>query len=402
MPSMYTVSCGVYVDVGSVKESDKYNGYSHFIEHLMFKGTKNRNYFQISECMDDIGAQLNAFTAKDNTCYYTKSGSEYIEKCLDLLSDLYFNSLFDPSEIDKEKSVILEEISTNDDIAEDVCQDLIAKAIYFDSKLGQTILGKPDNIKYSDRHSILDFRSQHYTASNTVITIAGNFQPEVIEQLVEELFESKFAGTSTSVDIEPTAQATSKHLHCFKDVEQSHFALAYPIVSLSSDQLQQYNLMSNILGGGMSSRLFQTIREQHGLAYSVYSYPSLYKNNGFLEIYCASSPSNIKKVAGLYENILADFVKNGVTQKELDRAKAQSINGMYMSFENSLNVMIAYGRRMLKQNKLLDIEEGVAKVQKVTVDDVNNAIKQTFAQSHASCYVGKKIDNYDILQKISI
>lgn len=400
MPTMYTVSCGIYIDVGSVREDSTNNGYSHFLEHLMFKGTTNRSYTEISEHMDDIGAQINAFTSKDNTCYYTKSASGDIATCLELLSDLYFNSTYDSAEIEKEKGVVLEEIAVNNDNPEDVAQDLIGDAIYHKQRLAQTILGDTDVIKNSTRESLLEYRNRFYTPANTVITIAGNFDCNSIIDLVEQYFESQFGTNYPVVGCEEIATATSVHLSSFKDIEQAHVALAYNALPLDSTKLHTLSLMTNILGGGMSSRLFQVIREQHGLAYSVYSYPSVYRNNGFVEIYCGSSPSNFGNLCSLLDNILTDFVANGVNEKELLRAKAQARNGMYMSMESTLSSMTAHGRRMLKIGKPLDVAERISAIDKVTVADINDMASQIFNKPHASIYVGKKIENHEDIANI--
>ncbi len=400
MPNMYTVSCGIYIDVGSVRENATNNGYSHFLEHLMFKGTSKRTYTEISEHMDDIGAQINAFTSKDNTCYYTKSASQDLETCMELLSDLFFNSTYESGEIDKEKGVVLEEIAVNNDNPEDVAQDLIGEAIYHNQKLAQTILGDANVIKTSTRQSLLEYRDKFYTPSNTVISIAGNFDCAKIIELVERYFECHFNKVYPIVQCEPTANATSVHLSAFKDIEQSHVALAYDALPLGADNINTLSLMTNILGGGMSSRLFQVIREQHGLAYSVYSYPSVYKNNGFVEIYCGTSSSNFGNLCGLLDNILTDFVANGVGENELLRAKAQARTGLYMSMESTLSAMTAHGRRMLKLGQPLDIDDRISAIDKVTVADINDMAVQIFSKPHASIYVGKEIPNHGDIANI--
>lgn len=400
IPNSFTVSLGVYVNVGSVREEKQENGYSHFIEHLLFKGTERRNAQQISEEMDDIGANLNAFTSKDNTCFYTKSASGDLEKCIDLLSDMYFNAKFDADELNKEKNVVLEEIAMNDDRPEDVCQDLIAEAIYSGQKLGQTILGTAQNIEYSDRHSILDFKNKYYIAENTVVSVAGNFDETKLDKLIEKYFEPNFGGSANTIEDEEKPEFSSKFLHQFKDVEQSHISLAFAGMPMGAKNSAPYFMMSGILGGGMSSRLFQSIREQHGLAYSVYSYPSAYKNSGFMEIYCGTNPENLNKVQKVLSETVQKFVDGGISETELKRAKAQSINGLYMSMEDSLNVMMAYGRRMLKLNQRLNLDERIANYQKVTVEDVNNAIRNTFSCDFASCYVGSENKYFDLISKL--
>lgn len=403
MPSLFTVSFGVFVNVGSVRESSETNGYSHFIEHMQFKGTNRFNAVQISEAMDDIGAQMNAFTSKDMTCYYTKSASGDLEKCVDLLADMYFNSTFDETELEREKKVVIEEIDMGNDNPEDVCQDLLCEAAYKNQKMGQTIVGTAQNIEYSDRHSILNFKKKYYVASNTVISVAGNFDVDKLDNLIEKYFEPYFDLSAQQVDEEEKSIHTDLFLHKFKDTEQSHVALAFDGVAILPEEDRiLFSMMSNILGGGLSSRLFQTIREQNGLAYSVGSYPSTYQHSGFLTIYCGTNPKNLQKLHQLLEQELEKFVKEGITAKELERTKAQLVNGMYMSMENSMSVMTAFGRHFVKCNQILDVEARAKAFSQATVEEVNQMAKKVLLSSPASCYVGKQVDGFDLISKIKL
>lgn len=398
----YTVVFGVYVDVGSVLEDKNTNGFSHFIEHLLFKGTSKRNALQISEELEDIGANINAFTSKENTCFYTKSAHDQLEKCVDVLSDMYFNAQFPQDELDKERGVVLEEIKMCEDTPDDLVLDLISSALYFGQPMGQTILGLPQNIKYCDRHSIKNFKEKHYIPSKTVISVAGKFDFDDLDKLVQIYFENNFVGEYQPA--EPTPQSTycNKFLHAFKDIEQSHLQLSWGGVSIDSPDRFAISLLGNILGGGMSSRLVQVIREQHGLAYSVYAYPSFYENCGNMEIYVGISPENNKKVCKLLAEILIDLLKNGVTQKELDRAKVQAVNALYMNAESNMTLMRLYGRTMLKSGKLFNIDTEIEGYNSLTVDDINKLARRIFTQPHASAYVGKQIDDYDEVSKIVV
>lgn len=398
----YTVVFGVYVDVGSVLEDKNTNGFSHFIEHLLFKGTNKRNALQISEELEDIGANINAFTSKENTCFYTKSAHDQLEKCVDVLSDMYFNAQFPQEELDKERGVVLEEIKMCEDTPDDLALDLISSALYFDQPMGQTILGLPQNIKYCDRHSIKSFKEKYYIPSKTVISVAGKFDFENLDKLVQIYFENNFVGEYQPA--EPTPQSTycNNFLYAFKDIEQSHLQLSWGGVGIDSPDRFAISLLGNILGGGMSSRLVQVIREQHGLAYSVYAYPSFYENCGNMEIYVGISPENNKKVCKLLAEILTDVLKNGVTQKELDRAKVQAVNTLYMNAESNMTLMRLYGRTMLKTGKLFDIDAEIEGYNKLTVVEINKLACRIFAQPHASAYVGKQIDDYDEVSKIAI
>lgn len=399
----YTVSLGVYVDVGCVKESEKENGYSHFIEHMFFKGTKRRSARQISEEMDDIGANLNAFTSKDCTCYYTKSVSSDLEKCVDLLSDLYFFSEFAEEELKREKSVVIEEINMSEDTPDDVSQDAISAALFKNQPLGQTILGLPDNIKYCDRHSIKNYKEKHYIPSNTVISVAGNFDFAKLDKLVENYFETHFERmVAVLPETEPKVTYTSEFVHRFKDIEQCHLEVAVGGCALNSSDRYALSILSGILGGATSSRLFQTIREKHGLVYSVYSYPSFYSNCGMLEIYAALSGSNIEKYCDLLEAELNEFLDKGVTQQELVRAQVQAVNGLYMSLENNMTLMRLFGRCLLKTGTVYNAENEVEKYRAVTVREVNDLARRLFSQSFASSYVGKQHKNFDKISQLHI
>ena len=400
LENFHTVSFGVYVDVGSVREDASNNGYSHFIEHLLFKGTKRRTSQQISEEMDDIGATLNAYTAKDCTCYYTKSVSTDLEKCIDLLSDMYFNATLPEDELEKERSVVLEEINMCEDTPDDVSQDLISQAIFYQQPLGQTILGNADNIKYSDRHSILEFKNKYYIAPNTVISVAGDFDFDQLDKLVEKYFETN-AGKGIALSAEPSVCYTSQFLHKFKDIEQAHLEIAVGGYSVGSNERYALSVLSSALGGGMSSRLFQSIREKHGLVYSVYSYPSYYSTCGMLEIYAGLSPANIEKVCQLIQQEIDLLVADGITQKELDRAKTQAINGLYMSVESNMTLMRLYGRTMLKLGKIYNAEQEVENYKNVTLFDVHKVAQSVFAQKYASSYVGKQVDAFNAISKLA-
>lgn len=398
----YTVVFGVYVDVGSVREDKSTNGFSHFIEHLMFKGTNKRNALQISEELEDIGANINAFTSKENTCFYTKSAHTELEKCVDVLSDMYFNAQFPQEELDKERGVVLEEIKMCEDTPDDLVQDLISSALYFEQPMGQTILGLRDNIKYCDRHSILNFKKKHYIPSKTVISVAGKFDFNQLDKLVERYFESNFEGAFEDISPVPSVAYCDKFLHAFKDIEQAHLQLSWGGVSVDSPKRYALSLLANILGGGMSSRLVQVIREQHGLAYSVYAYPSYYENCGNFEIYVGCSPENNQLVCQLLQKVLTDLVKNGVTEKELSRAKVQAVNALYMNAESNMTLMRLYGRCMLKSGKLFNVQEEIDGYTSLTVPDINDVARQIFTQKHASAYVGKQIDDYGAVAKIAV
>lgn len=401
MPYLLTVSFGVFVGTGSRFEAPEVNGYSHFIEHLLFKGTKSRTALNISEEIDAVGGQINAFTAKDITCFYTRTASEHMEKCFDLLSDMYFNSKFDEKDIAMEKKVILEEISMDQDAPEDVCHDLVAKSVFGKNPLSQTIVGTNKNIKKSSRESLLGFKDKCYLPSNTVLSVAGNAEFEEACRLVEKYFEPAFAKLSkANAQKPPVPVYLDAFHHKFKDVEQSHVAVAYPSFELGSAKAAAAAIAANILGGGMSSRLFQSVREKNGMAYSVFSYNTLYADSGYMEIYCGTNPSNIPKLIPLLKSEIDRFRTGYFTQKEFDIGKAQLIGNTVLAQESSMTVMNAYGAYLIKKDILFSIDERVEKIKKITEKDVRGVIDEIFAAKPAMSYVGKEIANYDAVKKI--
>ena len=402
LDNFYTVSLGVFVDVGCVKEDAATNGYSHFIEHLVFKGTDKRTCLQISEEIDDIGANINAYTSKDSTCFYTKSSADDLEKCMDVLSDMYFNAAIPQDELEREKGVVIEEIKMCEDTPDDVSQDLISQALFYKQTLGQTILGSIENIKYSDRHSILNFKKKHYIPASTVISVCGKFNVDQLDKLVEKYFEQHCDKSAQVPDVEPQVKYNTKFLHCFKPIEQSHLQLAWGGYSLKDNERYANNMLASILGGGMSSRLNQVIREQHGLAYSVYAYPSYYSNCGTFEIYVGLSPENNAKACGLIKNEIDRLLTDGITERELARARIQAVNALYMNVESNMTLMRLYGRSMLKLNEIFDAEKDIAKYKSVTVQDVNRVARDILLKPHASAYVGPKVDGYDAVSKLTI
>lgn len=400
--NFYTVSLGVYVDVGCVRETARNNGYSHFIEHLVFKGTERRSCLQISEELEDIGANINAYTAKDCTCFHTKSSSGDLEKCIDVLSDMYFNATVPQEELDREKGVVTEEIKLSEDTPDEVSQDLVSSAIFYRQPLGQTILGSVENIKNAERADILQFKRQHYLPASTVIAVCGKFDVEQLDRLVERYFEQYCSQNVTAPQEEPQVQYCSEFLHSFKKIEQTHLQLAWGGFSLKSPQRYAANLLTSILGGGLSSRLNQEIREKNGLAYSVYCYPSYYTNCGTVEIYVGLSPENNAKVCRLIKSELNKLLDGGITCAELQRAKAQAINALYMNIESNFTLMRLYGRSMLKLNEVFDAQADVEKYKSVTAENVNDVARTIFERPYASAYVGPKISDYNAVSTIEL
>ena len=390
MQGFVSVSCGILVKTGSINESEKENGISHFIEHVMFKGTKKRTAFEISDHIDRVGAQINAFTSKEMTCYYTKSTGEHLENSLEILSDIFFDSVFDSGELEKEKGVIIEEINMSEDTPEELCLDLLAKSYYGNSGLGQTILGPAKNIRRFTREDVKKYMDKYYTADNVVISLSGDIDIDKAERLIEQYFASRFklkkGAKQKQIKIAP-----AKSLYKSKRIEQTHIGFAMNGFSMNHPMSDAFSIANTVLGGGMSSRLFQKIREELGLAYSVYSYGSQYKDGGVLEI-CAGVNTSQRDLA--VEAIVSEvkrFKKEGITEQEFLRGKEQIKSAFIMGRESTASQMLLYGKYLLYLDKIFDVNERVKKLESLTLKDVLDAIDLSFdIENSATATVGVK------------
>ncbi|MHB1315370.1 MAG: M16 family metallopeptidase [Christensenellales bacterium] len=382
-------SVGIWVNAGSVKETTEENGISHCIEHMLFKGTKKRTARQIAVDMDAIGGQLNAFTGKECTCYYVRVMDEHIENAFDLLSDILFESSFDPQELAKEKEVILEEISMVEDVPEDLVHELLAKSYFGDDPLGKTILGPADNIKRFEREDIFRYMDKQYDPSDIVLAVAGNFQENKLYELADKYFGKQIESKHHD-QAEMAHKGVKRILFHEKATEQDHVCLAMPAFSMDSDDAYALHILNNIFGGSMSSRLFQKIREEKGLAYSVFSYPSSYKNTGYYTVYYGAKPSKAATAAEILMKEIEDIKKNGVTEAEFEQGREQ-LKGNYMLGQESVgNRMTSLGKSMLLLGKVYNQEDMLAKIEAVTMDDIHRIIPMIFDTNiMAAAIVGK-------------
>ncbi len=375
---LLSVSCGILVKTGSINESSKENGISHFIEHNLFKGTKTRTSFEISDEIDRIGAQINAFTSKELTCYYTKSTSEHFEKSFEILSDIFCNSIFSEQEIEKEKGVVLEEINMSEDTPEDLCLDLLAKGYYGDKGLGRTILGKEKNIKSFTRNDILNYLQKYYLPNNIVISIAGKVDTQNALNIIEKYFLNNLPNYKGGKQVKSLCLDKPNHLYKYKKIEQSHISYCFNGTNMFSDDSDSLAIANIIFGGGMSSRLFQKIREELGLCYSVYSYASQYKDSGVIEIYAGVNTKERDKASDSIISELKTFSKNGISKDEFLRGKEQIKSSFILGQESGASQMILYGKYLLFLNKKFDFYDRIKKIDNVTFDNVNEVINKYF------------------------
>ena len=295
MQGLMSVTMGILVGTGACAETDKEDGISHFIEHMQFKGTKKRNAFEVSDAFDRLGAQVNAFTGKDLTCYYSKCTSDHTAECFEILSDLFLNSTFPEDEMEREKGVVCEEISMNEDTPEDLCLDLLARAFYGKENYGRNILGTAKNVKSFSVADIMRYKKARYCPENIVISFAGAIDGQTAQALVETYFGTLEKGAFEKRT--PVLGAKKQSLVKKKSIEQMHIALAYPAIERGNVLEDAVGAINGILGGTMSSRLFQEVREKRGLAYSVYSYVSNFENCGSQIIYAGVNPSQKQELS---------------------------------------------------------------------------------------------------------
>lgn len=397
IPSLRSVSVGYWAGVGSSKETPDINGLSHFTEHMMFKGTSKYSPSEIARRFDAMGTVSNAFTGKEMTCYYVKTIDEYLQPSFELLSDLLFDSSFPDAELDRERKVIVEEINMVEDAPEDICYDMISSAVYKDNKLGQTILGPIDNVKQFGAKDIRRFMREFYTPSNMVITMAGCVTEKQADELVKKYCLNRLEKGTSCSQYEPRHKIESDCIYKVKDFEQSNIAIAYPSISLDDERFMRQAFLSLILGGGMSSRLFQSVREQSGLAYSIYSMPTTYRNNGSLNIFVNITPKNTEDVVKKIRAEVDRLVCDGITDEEYERAKIQLKTSCIFGFENPQSIMTSLAKPLLMLDKDYNLDSKIAEIEVVTKKQVNDFAKEVLKTDKVcAAYVGKHTD-VDIL-----
>ena len=385
-----SIAIGVFVGVGAANETKERSGSAHFTEHMLFKGTEKRTAFDIANEMESLGVMINAFTARHMTCYYTMSTDEHTEHCMDVLSDILFNSKLADEEIDRERKVILEEISRDEDDPEDVCNEGLASVFYGDNFMGRPILGSRENVQNFSSNDVRAFMSDFYVPNNTVISIAGNFEIERIIALVDQFFASKFTEEKDIGELDKIS-TNSAYFNKTKDIEQANISFAFPSYTFNNPKRDAVSLISNVFGGGMSSRLFQNVREKNGLAYDVYSIVSANVNVGAFSIYLGTNPKNASKATYAVKEEIDKLKKYGITDAEFNKGIQQLKSNLVLGSESSLSLMRANGRNMIMEGKMFDVSERLNAINSLTQRDIKEAIEFIFNYENVSAsYVGPK------------
>lgn len=377
VPHVHSVAIGIWVKAGSRFETEQTNGMSHFIEHMVFKGTENRSARDIAEAFDEIGGHVNAFTSKEYTCFYAKVMDEHAPVALDVLHDMFFNSTFDPGEVEKEKQVVIEEIRMVEDTPDDWVHDLASLASMPGHPLGYPILGSIANIGHFKSEDLQQFVKNEYTPENTVITVVGNVPKGFLEQLTT-LFGQFRRPKKTKQGNRAIPQFKAGIEQRVKPTEQAHICLSLPGLPVNDESIYSMTLLNSILGGSMSSRLFQEIREENGLAYSVYSYHTTYRDCGSFVIYAGTGISQTDRVCELILDILRDVRDHGVTEQELQKAKEQLKGSFTLSLESTTNRMSRLGKNELMLGKHPSPDEVIAHINKIRLHDIASLAHRLF------------------------
>ncbi|HET6498984.1 MAG TPA: pitrilysin family protein [Coriobacteriia bacterium] len=381
-----SVALGIWFSVGSRDESAEEAGMSHFMEHMMFKGTPSRSASDISQAFDRLGAELNAFTSKEYTCYYTRMTDEHVPKALELLSDMVCNASLSDSACRKERKVVLEEIARTEDTPDDRVHELFSRTLWPQHPVGLPILGRKSTVRRFDHRASVEFRSRHYLTGNCVVAAAGNVDHDEVVALVREHLAlpagSRSERTTTdSGPVRPYAVMT-------KETEQAH--ICYGVACLNAHHPDRFALavVDVVLGGGMSSRLFQEIREKQGLAYAVYSFHALYQDTGQWTIYAGTRPENAERVVALIRTEIDRLLDTGLTEDELSRAK-ESIKGhLVLGLESTRNRMTRLGKNAVTGGELLSMDEALGRVNAVDLDATTRVARELLGGERVLAVIG--------------
>ena len=371
IPYVQSVSLGIWVRAGARDESRELSGVSHFIEHMMFKGTEKRTAKEIAEDTDRISGQMNAFTGKEATCYYIKTLSSNAESAAEILSDMFMHSKFDKKEMAREKKVIYEEMKMVNDSPEDVAHDTICELVFKNNPLAKSILGTQSSLRGISRDMLKKYIEDEYTKDSVVVAVSGNFD----EDAVCAVFEKELGGLKDKKLLKAYEEAPYKPSYkvIVKDIEQSHICLGTRGVKIDDDLYYALSLLSNIFGGTMSSRLFQNIREQKGLAYSVYSHMSSFSDMGYFNIYAGVAHNKIEAALLGIKGEISSLKNNFVTEDELSMAKEQ-LKGNYIFGQENINSrMFSAGKKMLILGRTFTMEEVIEEIDSVTMDEIRAA-----------------------------
>ncbi|SDQ59518.1 M16 family metallopeptidase [Virgibacillus salinus] len=387
IPAVRSVTIGIWILTGSRNESEGTNGISHFLEHMFFKGTIKRSPQDIAEAFDAIGGQVNAFTSKEYTCFYAKVIDTHKEYALEILADMFFNSTFDEEEMEREKKVVLEEIKMYEDTPDDIVHDILARASYGDHPLGYPILGSEEQLLSFKPNSLREYIKESYTPQNVVVSVAGNVDESFIKTV--EGYFGNYESDSERVKLKKPA-FLANNIERNKDTEQAHLCLGYNGLAVGNEDMYSLIIMNNVLGGSMSSRLFQEVREKQGLAYAVFSYHASFQDSGMLTIYAGTGKEQLPQLQDTINQTVEKLINNGLTDKELKNSKEQLKGNLMLSLESTSSRMSRNGRNELLLNRHRSLDEMIQEIDAVNHEKIQKVIETIFEQSPSSALIAPK------------
>jgi predicted Zn-dependent peptidase len=392
MPGVRSVSVGIWVGVGSRDETATVAGASHFLEHLLFKGTKSRSALDIAAAMDAVGGEFNAFTEKEHTCYYATVLDREFPLALDMISDVVLNATVTAHDVDIERAVVLEEIAMRDDDPSDLVHDEFSQALFGDTALGRSILGSAESIRQLSRTQVHGYYARRYKSSDMVISVAGNLDHSEVVRLVRRAFNGHLDGASDGARLRPDRRefrAPARPVNVVADAtEQANIILGTAGMSRFDERRFALGVLSTAIGGGMSSRLFQQIREERGLAYSTYSFTSGYAGDGLFALYAGCQPGKADEVVSIMTAVLDVVARDGLSKDEVERGKGQLCGGMVLGLEDSGSRMTRIGKAELCYGDILGVDELLARVDAVSREQVNAIADELAAQPRCLTVVG--------------
>jgi predicted Zn-dependent peptidase len=390
-PHIRSVSMGVWVNVGARDESDRENGLSHFIEHMIFKGTARRSAYQIAKEFDAVGGHTNAFTSMEHTCYHAKVLDNHMETMVDILTDIFLNSTFDPQEVERERPVICQEIGMLEDAPEDYVHLLSGHNFWGDHPLGRSILGTRENILNFDSPIIKDFFHRFYHPERIVVAVCGNVDHQRLLELVAPTFGSIVSDQNLPERHAPEI-SPGMRIH-FRELEQVHVCLSTPGLSITDPRRFALSLLNSLLGGNMSSRLFQEIRERRGLAYSVYSYIGSHVDSGMFGIYAGIHPDNVQQTIELIVQEMNAICQTPIKAAELQDAKEFTKGNLILATESVDNQMVRLAQNEIHFNEYIPLESVIEHIEAVTAEEIQELARTLFISEQSGVTLLGQVDD---------
>jgi predicted Zn-dependent peptidase len=393
VPSVRSAAVGIWVNVGSRDEAPATAGASHFLEHLLFKGTTSRTALEISSSIESVGGEMNAFTSKEYTCFYARVIDTDLPMAIDVVSDLITSSIVTALDVDAERKVVLEEIAMRDDDPSDLVHDLFSDTYYGDTAIGRPILGTIDSINGMSRNTVFNYYKKKYLPQDLVVAVAGNIKHKRVVAMVEEaLSRDNFLDVMAAPVIRPNTPIRNTKQQSvglmYKKSEQAHMFYGMEGVARADERRFAMGVLSAALGGGMSSRLFQEIREKRGLAYSVYAYAQQFAGSGLIGFYAGCNPTKAVEVVEIIRSVLLDVADNGMTHEEIERAKGAVRGSLVLSQEDSGSRMSRIGKNEIVYGQVMDFDEILKAIARVSTEDIREIASEFLVKTPTLALVG--------------